>query len=166
MKTVTLTLHRGEIMSDIVSGAHVIGRRLSVDPAIAENAADVQTPEEGPDKYLVARAMAEALSNARSKCARYLASGRLEDNNSLEDITGDYVLTLNMNDRWNFGVTTTLTNAIHNYVVNYCLFSILEKTNPNEAKNYFDKSQMELNGIKPMLEQRTAPIRTSATSLY
>ncbi len=165
MKTVTITLDRGEIMSDIVSAAHVVGRRVSI-PGQEEKAADIQTPEEGPDKYIVARAMAEALSNAREKCARYLSSGRLTDNNSLEDITGSFVLTLSMPDRWNFGATTKLTNSIHNHAVSFCLFSIFEKTNPDEAKNYFDKSTMELNGIKPILELRTGPVRASSTNLY
>lgn len=165
MKTVTITLDRGEIMSDIVSAAHIVGRRVSI-PGQEEKASDIQTPEEGPDKYIVARSMAEALSNAREKCARYLSSGRLTDNNSLEDIAGSYVLNLSMPERWNFGATTKLTNSIHNHVVSFCLFSIFEKTNPTEAKNYFDKSQMELNAIKPILELRTEPVRRSATSLY
>lgn len=165
MKNVTLTLNRGEIMSDIVSAAHIVGRRLSA-PGQEEKASDIQTPEEGPDKYVVARAMAEALANARKECARYLSSGRTEDNNSLEDITGDYTLTLSMPERWNFGATTKLTSSIHNHAVSYCIYSIFEKTNPNEAKNYFDKATMELNNIKPILELRTGPVRRSATSLY
>ena len=153
------------MMSDVVSIAHVTGRRLSVEGQ-EEKASDIQTPEEGADKYIVARAMAAGLAAIREKCGRYLTSGRLSDNDALEDVTADYTLELSMPDRWNFGVTTRLTTLMHNYVVDYCVYSIFEKTNPNEAANYLSKANTELGQIKASLEMRTAPVRTSADSLY
>lgn len=165
MKNIKITLHKEEMMSDIVSTAHITGRRLSA-PGVEEKAADIQTPEDGPDKYIVARAMSTGLSNIRVKCARYLASGRLSDNDSLEDIKGDYVLELNMPDRWNFAATAKLTSVMHNHVVDYCIYSIFEKTNPQEASNYMAKANTEIEEIKGILELRTAPVRRSANKLY
>lgn len=165
MRSVVVTLHKKEIMSDVVNAAYIVGRRLSV-PENEEKASDVQTPEEGPDKYVVARAMSTALYNIRARCGRYLTSGRLSDNNSLEDIDGDYVYELSMPERWNYGVTTDLTSQMHNYVVDFCIFSIFEKTNPNEAANYSAKATLELNNVKSLLEMRTAPVRRSSDKLY
>lgn len=138
--------------------AHVTGRRLSV-PGQEEKAADIQTPEEGVDKYIVARAMAGGLANVRARCARYLTSGRLSDDDRLEDVTGDYVLELAMPERWNYGATTQLTSLMHGHVVDYCIYSIFEKTNPNEAANYLTRATAELDQIKATLELRTAPVR-------
>lgn len=149
-------------MGDVVNAAHVTGRRLSV-PGQEEKASDIQTPEEGADKYIVARAMSAGLSSVREKCARYLTSGRVMDDDRMEDVTGDYVLVLNMPDRWNFGTTTQLTNLMHGSVVDYCVYSIFEKTNPGEAANYLTKSMDELNRIKNVLELRTSPVRRSPT---
>ena len=165
MKNVTITLKKGEIMSDVVNIAHVTGRRLMT-PETAEKASDIQTPEDGVDKYIVARAMAFALAEVRKKCARYLNSGRLTDNNGLEDITGDFVLNLQMPDRWNHGVTSDLTQKMHAHAVHYCVYAIFEKTNPQEAANYLTKATAELNEVKSILELRTAPIRRSAEKLY
>ena len=158
MQNVTLTISKDEIMSDVTSIAHVVGRRLYT-AETAEKAADIQTPEEGADKYIVARAMAEALSFSRAECARYLTKGRLSDDNGLENVTGNYVIELSMPDRWNISATTKLTSLIHNHAVNYCVYSIFEKTNPDEAANYLSKSNVELSQIKGVLELRTAPVR-------
>ena len=152
-------------MSDVVSTAHVVGRRLST-PEGEEKASDIQTPEEGPDKYIVARAMATALSNIKARCARYLNSGRLADNDSLEDITGDFVLKLSMPERWNFAATARLTAAMHDHVADYCIYSIFEKTNPQEAATYLTKANASLEALKALLELRTAPVRRSADKLY
>lgn len=159
MKTVTITLKRDEIMSDVVSAAHIVGRRLSV-PGAEENASYVQTPEDGVDKYVVARAMTEGLSAVRKECGRYLNKGRLVDDNTLEDVTGNYELTLSMPDRWNFGATSRLTSLANGYVRDWCIYSIFEKTNPSEAAGYLSKANASLSEIKPILELRIAPVRT------
>ena len=110
--------------------------------------------------------MAAGLANVRARCARYLSSGRLSDDNRMEDVTGDYVLVLNMPARWNFGVTTELTNLMHGHVADYCISSIFEKTNPQEAAQYLTRANEELERIKSVLELRTAPVRSSAETLY
>lgn len=161
MQTITITLKREEIMADVVNAAHLTGRRLSV-AGNEEKASDIQTPEEGVDKYVVARAMTEGLSAVRKECGRYLNSGRVSDDNELEDVTGDYVLTLNMPDRWNFGATSRLTALANAHVRDYCIYNIFEKTNPEEAANYLTKATVSLSEIKPTLELRLAPVRRSA----
>lgn len=165
MRIITITLRREEIMADVVSAAHATGRRLSV-PGSEEKASDIQTPEEGSDKYIVARAMSEGLSAVRKECGRYLNMGRFSDDNQLEDVKGCFVLTLEMPDRWNYGATTYLTNLANGYVRDWCIYSIFEKTNPEEAATYLTKATSELNEIKPTLEMRTAPYRRSSRNLY
>ena len=152
-------------MGDVINAAHVTGRRLFV-PGQEEKAADIQTPEEGVDKYIVARAMSAALANVRSRCARYLTAGRLMDDDRLEDVEGDYVLNLAMPDRWNYGATTQLTSLMHAHVADYCIYSIFEKTNPQEAEQYLARANDELERIKGVLELRTAPVRRPADKLY
>ena len=164
MKSVIITLKKDEIMADVVNAAHITGRRLNVAGG-EEKASDIQTPEEGVDKYVVARAMIEGLSAVRKECGRYLNSGRLTDDNSLEDVTGDYELKLNMPDRWNFGATSRLTSLANAYVRDWCIYNIFEKTNPSEAANYLTKASLSLAEIKPILEMRLAPVRT-ASRLY
>lgn len=158
MKTITITLKREEIMGDVVNAAHITGRRLNVAGA-EEKASDIQTPEEGVDKYVVARAMQEGLSAVRKECGRYLSMGRITDDNELEDVTGDYVLKLDMPDRWNFGATSRLTSLANAYVRDWCIYNIFEKTNPNDAANYLTKANVSLSEIKPILEMRTSPVR-------
>lgn len=152
-------------MGDVVNAAHITGRRLNVAGA-EEKASDIQTPEEGVDKYVVARAMMEGLSAVRKECGRYLNTGRTTDDNALEDVSGNFILTLDMPDRWNFGATSRLTSLANGYVRDWCIYSIFEKTNPDEAANYLTKANLQLSEIKPVLEMRTGPVRTSATKLY
>lgn len=165
MRTITITLKREEIMADVVNAAHITGRRLNV-AGSEEKASDIQTPEEGVDKYVVARAMQEGLSAVRKECGRYLNVGRLTDDNQLEDVTGNFVLALDMPDRWNFGATSRLTSLANGYVRDWCIYNIFEKTNPDEAANYLTKATAQLSEIKPVLELRTSPVRRSANKLY
>lgn len=165
MRNVTIVLNRAEIMGDVINAAHVTGRRLFV-PGQEEKAADIQTPEEGVDKYIVARAMSAGLANVRSRCARYLTAGRLMDDDRLEDVDGDYVLNLAMPDRWNYGATTQLTSLMHAHVTDYCIYRIFEKTNPEEATQYLTRAADELERIKGVLELRTAPVRRPSDKLY
>lgn len=165
MRTITITLKREEIMADVVNAAHITGRRLNV-PGNEEKASDIQTPEEGADKYVVARAMSEGLSAVRKECGRYLSTGRISDSNQLENVSGDYILSLDMPDRWNFGATSRLTSLANAYIRDWCIYSIFEKTNPSEAANYLTKATLSLSEIKPVLEMRTAPVRRSASKLY
>jgi hypothetical protein len=61
---------------------------------------------------------------------------------------------------------TRLTSLANAYVRDYCIYSIFEKTNPEEAANYLAKANISLSEIKPVLEMRTAPVRRSARTLY
>lgn len=165
MRTITITLKREEIMGDVVNAAHITGRRLNI-AGSEEKASDIQTPEEGVDKYVVARAMQEGLSAVRKECGRYLNTGRIADDNSLEEVSGDYVLILDMPDRWNYGATSRLTSLANGYVRDWCIYNIFEKTNPDEATGYLSKANVQLSEIKPVLEMRTAPVRRNAKQLY
>lgn len=165
MRNVTIVLNREEIMGDVISVAHVTGRRL-FSPGQEEKASDIQTPEEGADRYIVARALSAALANIRQRCARYLVTGRLLDDNRLEAPEGDYVLLLRMPDNWNYGAATQLTSLMHAHVVDYCVYSIFEKTNPEEAANYLARADDELVRIKGVLELRTTPAHRPANKLY
>lgn len=136
----------------------MIGRRLN-SPESEEKASDIQTPEDGVDGYIVARAMSYALSTVKGRCARYLTTGRTFDDNRLEAMKEDFILELNMPDSWNYGETTRLTELMHNYVVDYCLYSILEKTVPEESGRYIAKANTWLGEIKSVLETRVSPVR-------
>lgn len=165
MENVKIILDKGKIMGDVVSIAHITGRRLNVSGQDS-NASDIQTPEEGADKYIVARAMSTGLAAIRERCGRYLTSGRLLDSNNLEKTEGKYELELSMPSSWNFGVTTRLTTLMHNYVVDYCIYSIFEKTNPDESISYLRKANEELMQIKSVLEMRKESIRRASKTWY
>jgi hypothetical protein len=158
MANVRIVLHKDEIMADIKAIAHVTGRRL-LTPDNMDKASDIQTPEEGPDLDIVARALSSAFDNIKHVCSRYLNVGRLEDFNSLEDISGDYVINLNMPLRWNYSATSRIKSLMHEHIVCYGLYSIFEKTNPEDATIYLEKASGQLSLIKPALELRTGPIR-------
>lgn len=165
MKSIRIVIHKDEVLNDIIGIAHVTGRRIST-PETLEKAADIQTPEEGPDKYIVARAMSTAIGNVKLKCARYLNAGRLSDENALESMEGDFILDLSMPDTWNFAATSMVCSSIHNYMVDFCLYSILGKTNPNEAAVYLEKAVEGLQDIKGTLELRTSSLRRPCKRLY
>jgi hypothetical protein len=162
---ISVVIHKEEIVSDVSSIAHVVGRRISTSENF-EKASDIQTPFQKTDSAIVARALRTAFSNVKKKCSRYLLSGRISDSNALQSLAGDYELILDMPDGFNIGVTAALTDAINNYCVSYCIYNIFEKTNPQEAENYLLKAASKYDEIKSCLEQRKDPVRRKTRSLY
>jgi hypothetical protein len=162
--SVTITLKKEEIANDIANIAYVTGRRLST-PETAEKAADVQSPFQEADSFIVIRALGTAISQVKKRCGRYLSSGLLSDTNALRSLTGNYVLSLKMPYNFNIGITSALTEAINNYLVNYCVYTIFEKTNPNEAESYLSKATLNSDEIKSCLEQRVGPVRSTINIL-
>lgn len=144
-------------MRDVVNIAHVTGRRLLVS-GNEEKVSDIQTPEEGTDRFILARAMQEGLSRLRARCARYVNSGKLSEENVLEDMTGCLTLELCMPDTWNFGIIEALTDAAHACLVSHCVAEMFEKTSPEEAGVYREKALYRLSEVKRFLEMRTAPV--------
>jgi hypothetical protein len=162
---INIVLHKEEIVSDVSSIAHVVGRRLSA-PENLPQASDIQTPFQKTDSFIVARALRTAFSNVKKKCGRYLTAGRTSDSNALQSLSGAYNLTLELPEGFNAGVTAALTDAMNNYLVNYCIYSIFEKTNPTEAEHYFLKAASNYDEIKICLEQRKDPVRRRMKGLY
>lgn len=137
---------------------HVVGRRMAAtgdDPSRKY----VQTPEEGVDRLLAARAMQQALGEIRRACARYLRTGRTSDDNRLTDMKGTVVLKLRVPATWNFALTAPLTEAMHGAVVDYCAGRLLQASLPEEAAAFAGSAQSRLRDIKGLLEKRTAPVR-------
>ena len=60
----------------------------------------------------------------------------------------------------------SLTSLMHGHVADYCVYSIFEKTNPDEAAQYLARATSELERIKTVLELRTAPVRRPADRYY
>ena len=89
-------------MGDVVNAAHITGRRLNVAGA-EEKASDIQTPEEGGQVCggPCDDGGAECCAQGMWQILEFWAG--LSDDNGLEDVVGNFTLTLDMPDRWNFG---------------------------------------------------------------
>lgn len=158
MKNVKVILHKEEIAADIIAAAHLIGQRVkTLDNA--EQASEIQVPEDGPSSEVMIRAMSTALARVKTSCVRYQSSGLTMNTNAIDNLEGDWELQLLMPDSWNFAVMEGLTLAMHNFTLDYCLYSIFEKMLPAEASNYLEKSEVEFGEIKRLLELRTEPIK-------
>lgn len=150
----------------MAAAAYATGRRLLAQGVAEELAADVQSPLQGPDKSIVARAMETAFQALRGCCARYLASGRREACNALPATGGQYVLRLSMPAAWNCSATPRLAALMHECVTQHCLHAIFERTCPEEAAGALAKAESALAGVKAVLELRTAPVRRPAGRLW
>lgn len=158
MEKVTIVLHKEEMLGDVVATAHVVGRRVKT-VENEELVAEAQAPEEGVDRDIVARAMSVALGRLKVSCARYMGTGLTLDSNVLGGMEGDWRLVLDVPKEWNFAAMEELTLRMHGSVVDFCVYSIFEKTLPNEAMAYLEKSVAECGEVKRLLELRTGPVR-------
>ncbi len=155
---VEITLSKDMILNDVVNTAHIVGRRIKT-AEHEDNAAYVQTPEEGVDRAIVSRAMSQGIEEVKRVCARYLNVGSITDDNRLEDASGNAKLYLSMPENWNFAMTRQLTNLMNSAVVNYCLGQIFQRTVPEEAGTYTLQASNQFSMIKSTLEMRTSPTR-------
>lgn len=144
-------------MSDVVGIAHITGRRLST-VGNEDKAAYIQAPDEGADVYVVTRAMEEGFGVLEMECGRYLSFGTMKSDNLIGIKDNPFVLTLSMPDSWNYAAVSKLSSLSNSYIRDWCIYSIFEKTCPEEAEKYLMKAQSALSSIKPILELRKSPV--------
>lgn len=109
IKNISLEFDMGQVCNDVLVKCFVISQSL-MDEAQQEIKASIQSPDAPETRSIINRAVTEAIGNLKVAAQRYLTTGRIEDNNSLERLVAgikEYSYADNGDGTWTEIVTIT-----------------------------------------------------------
>lgn len=109
-KLITLNFSMEQVCNDVLARCYVVSQGM-VDEAQKDIRANIESPDSDETRSIINRAVTEAIGNIKLAAQRYLTTGRVEDNNTLERLvkgTRKYAYTDNKNGTWTEVVTTVI----------------------------------------------------------
>lgn len=155
-----IVIHKEELLFDIENITHKIGNsRMNLDNKEQRAVYNLQADDGEQDRSIVFRSISKHISRAKNRMNVYLItkSPEVECNHLVTDENEkDYVIVLRFPWNWCDDYFTQLSDAIHDYVVNACIFDFLLISAPSEAKIYKDLSDIAYDNIKTCISARLA----------
>lgn len=167
-KKISLSFDIGEILHDILVACNLISTGMGDDVAL-EVKSNIKEPDGENTRTLISRGVTEAFGKVKVACSRYLRSGRITDDNSLErlvslrlkDENGDelgavyeHVLIDLYIPNYNTAVTDHLKSSIHQYIVDWCMWRFLQNQIADKAAEYKTIAEEDYHSIVKDLQAR------------
>lgn len=158
MKEINIQIGLAEILNEIGDTAYLTGKKSS--QTENGNGSETQRVNDPVQSRKIRRALTYAFADVRKLCSRYLADGKHSDNNATDiPQEGVWKLTLHMPDGWDETVATSLTQNLHELLVNYALYKLFLLTAPDESEEKLMQAALCREEAKGVLEQRKTPVR-------
>jgi hypothetical protein len=161
-KKITLSFDLGQVANDILAKCNLISKTIK-DEALEDIRASVQEPDDPETRSIINRSVTEAFGNVKVACQRYLHTGRVTDNNDLEQmvsnityvivdghatdeidtITYETIVLELFIPNFNTSVTDALKSQIHKYVVDYVMSRFLQDQVGEKAGEYKELAEGE-----------------------
>lgn len=161
----TITINTKDLFFDVDAETHRYAKTL--DPkntVLVDNIAS--DSEETLDKHVLKRYADTADGEVRKILWQFLtrpAESVNSDNDSLSVIETSYTYVVDFSDRRSHQKLTSLTGAIHSFMVNNILTNFfISLHQDNGAKDYAAKSQLNRQDIDSILYKRDAPVYSVA----
>ena len=158
MKTITITLKKDELLYDIENTAYLVGESRT-DGTNYEQVSKIQNAGEEEDRNFILRSMGNAYSEVKRHLSRYINEEKQAANNALIEEDGDFLLTLNVVDRFNEANTESLKSAAHEYILSSSLRDWFSTVKPDEITIYSARIQSAQVNLLSSLYRKKAPQR-------
>jgi hypothetical protein len=161
-KEVTLTLYMSEIIYDVENKTYLTGR-ARYNGQNFEEAADMRANADEENRNQVIRSIGNAFHTLKTKVSEYLVESGTTSNNALISDSTNLSLTLQMPCNYNPTTRDTISNALHQYIVNIAVaewFNIFDKA---DATDYLNMAAANLTQLREALNKRVRPERTAVT---
>lgn len=178
-KIITLSFDLEQVANDVLAKCNLISKTIK-DEALEDIRASIQEPDDPETRSIINRAVTEAFGNVKVACQRYLRTGRVTDNNLLEQMVSNvtYVVdghgdptdeidtityeTIQLElhiPNFNTSVTDALKSQIQRYVVDYVMWRFLQDQHSDKTKEYKSLADEEdYPNIQKLLNSRESYI--------
>lgn len=161
-KNVTITLYVSELVYDIENKTFLTGRSRGTGDN-HEAVANMQANDDDENLNQVLRSIGNAFASLKTKLSEYLDDYSTEGDNELLSSDREFLrVTLRMPTNYNNSTVSTITSAMHQYVVNTAIGEWFTITNKADAGDYVSLSGLNLSSIREALNKRVRPTRRDA----
>lgn len=160
-QTLTIRLHKSELIYDIRNKAYLTGRSLGGgERKPLEQIASMQASEDDEDMNQILRSIGSATEMLRSALGEYATdSSEASPTNALIDEEGELRLTLSMPSNYNASVSGSIASSAHEYIVCQALSEWFLITNKEDAASYATLATGHLAAIRLAIHKRKRPQR-------
>ena len=162
MKTITITLKKGELLYDVENTSYLVGNSRSTGDNF-EQVSNIQNSGEGEDRNFILRSIEKAFNEVKRNLSRYIEESKLTSSNALMIETGDFALTLKVVDVFNEASTDTLKSATHEFIVTSALADWFANVKPDEMVIYQNRKVEANISMLSALYRKKAPTRPTTT---
>lgn len=156
-KAIAVRLYMPEIIYDVQNKTYLTGRSRD-NGNNAEAVANMQADNEAENASQVMRSIGNAYAAMKNVLAEYISeSGTTTDNELADD--ADITVMLMMPSNYNSTVNSTISAAMHQYIVNTAIADWFMMTNKTDASDYLAASAANLSQINEAIQKRVRPTK-------
>lgn len=173
MAQINITLYQSELLYDVKMKLSKIAENFIAKKGF-EQASNIQDAD-GEDENVLLRSIDNAFNNIINTLAKYVdVEHSLFDSNSTNTLNKSvdddnknkvYQYALQMPSNYNQNTKTAIASASHSYIVNIALFDWLEHTDRNDAKDYMELAQNDMNTLISAVFKRNKPTYKKPTGV-
>ena len=159
-KPITLTLKMSELIYDIQNKTYLTGRALS-DSGNHAHVANMQANDDDENEAQILRSITMAVSTLRNRFAEYLDTSEASSNNDSLSTVDGVMIVLQMPSNFNAGVTKTIGEAAHQFIVSSAVADWFAITAKGETADYTASAETALGVLEESLCKRSRPRRSA-----
>jgi short-subunit dehydrogenase involved in D-alanine esterification of teichoic acids len=161
---VTITLYMSELLYEVQNKTYLTGRSRQ-NGQNHEEVANMQANDDDENLNQLLRSIQNAFSTLKTKLSEYIVSSQSSgDNEMISDETEELKLALTMPTNYNHATVDTITSQLHQYIVNVATSDWFTITDKNDAADYVNLSNANLELVRESLNKRVRPTRRGAES--
>ena len=161
---VTITLYMSELIYEVQNKTYLTGRSRQ-NGQNHEEVANMQANDDDENLNQLLRSIQNAFSTLKTKLSEYIVSSQSSgDNEMISDETEELKLALTMPTNYNHATVDTITSQLHQYIVNVATSDWFTITDKNDAADYVNLSNANLELVRESLNKRVRPTRRGAES--
>lgn len=159
MKTIQIKLDIAEIIYDIQNKTYLTGRSVS-DGSNHAHVAYIQANDDDENAAQILRSITMAFSILRNKLGEFVEGGVTNSTNETLTEKSSLQLTLQMPSNFNTGVSLTLGEAAHQFIVAMAIADWFAITAKGETTDYTVVAENSLKILEEAICKRVRPMRS------
>lgn len=165
MSKISISISIPEIVYDVQNKTYLTGKSRA-QGANHREVALMQANDDDENINQILRSIQSGLSNVRLELGEWIESdGGAAGNTALPDRNSDISLEVHVPGNYNLAMTQPLTDAIHQYLVAYCVAEWFTITNKADAGEYETLAETARQTVSRALSERRRPRRNDSTKV-
>ncbi|MBQ7462435.1 MAG: chitobiase/beta-hexosaminidase C-terminal domain-containing protein [Bacteroidaceae bacterium] len=162
---VTITLYMSELLYEVQNKTYLTGRSRQ-NGQNHEEVANMQANDDDENLNQLLRSLQNAYATLKTKLSEYIVSSQsVADNEMISTERETLMLTLAMPTNYNHATLDTISSQLHQYIVNVATGDWFTITNKNDAADYVNLANQNLELVRESLNKRVRPERRGADSI-